>query len=592
MEKLVYKIVKRPSKKGDNFYFNIPIEFIRSGKIDPETGEPFADTTYNFEGYRVLQFSDLAGSDPRLIGIYDIENGIGNTTPIYGNITINGELVSVPIIKSPDEGTHYFQTITNDAYSNERLRNGNPYYFAVTAYAYSPNSVPQHLESPPQIVELFPGTRKIDETFAYDAGENITAEQISGPGDGYIQLKVVDPYVLTGNEYRVIFGGTETDLSYSFINYTTNDTIIADCTDFTIDTVQADIIDGFILNIFNTGIEEIPSTRQYAVKEVIELKGPGGTDLGESGGDVFERLNSTGDWEISSYGIDLILMQNINIEDKYAIDYHNYEIRFTSAGSQYYTTGGQFSFFPWAKNDSIASDRVPFEAWSMGRPGTDTDDIQLVIKTLDDYASNQDDSTRVDQNGSWSQLENGDWEPIFAYVPDTPYEEPLAETSGSLRDHTVFKFGKFIISGNLPAEGSVIGINAWKPLSSEDSFSAIAVQPNREDYAVAEQTMDEISVFPNPYFGANSLERDKYQRFVRFTNLPTQATVRIFTLAGVYIQLLEKNDDAQWLDWDLRNRDGLPVASGIYIAHIRMPNVGDKILKIAVIMETQYIDRL
>ena len=36
MEKLVYKIVKRPSKKGDNFYFNIPIEFIRSGKIDPE----------------------------------------------------------------------------------------------------------------------------------------------------------------------------------------------------------------------------------------------------------------------------------------------------------------------------------------------------------------------------------------------------------------------------------------------------------------------------------------------------------------------------------------------------------------------------
>ncbi len=36
MENLVYKIVKKPSKKGDNYYFNIPIEFIRSGTIDPE----------------------------------------------------------------------------------------------------------------------------------------------------------------------------------------------------------------------------------------------------------------------------------------------------------------------------------------------------------------------------------------------------------------------------------------------------------------------------------------------------------------------------------------------------------------------------
>ena len=36
MEKLVYKIVKKPTKKGKNYYFNIPVEFIRSGKIDPK----------------------------------------------------------------------------------------------------------------------------------------------------------------------------------------------------------------------------------------------------------------------------------------------------------------------------------------------------------------------------------------------------------------------------------------------------------------------------------------------------------------------------------------------------------------------------
>ena len=36
MEKLIFKIIKKPTKKGDNFYFNIPIDFIRTKKIDPE----------------------------------------------------------------------------------------------------------------------------------------------------------------------------------------------------------------------------------------------------------------------------------------------------------------------------------------------------------------------------------------------------------------------------------------------------------------------------------------------------------------------------------------------------------------------------
>ena len=29
-------LIKKPTKKGDNYYFNIPIEYIRSGKIKPK----------------------------------------------------------------------------------------------------------------------------------------------------------------------------------------------------------------------------------------------------------------------------------------------------------------------------------------------------------------------------------------------------------------------------------------------------------------------------------------------------------------------------------------------------------------------------
>ena len=35
-KELVTILVKKPSKKGKNYYFSIPIEFIRTKKIDPE----------------------------------------------------------------------------------------------------------------------------------------------------------------------------------------------------------------------------------------------------------------------------------------------------------------------------------------------------------------------------------------------------------------------------------------------------------------------------------------------------------------------------------------------------------------------------
>ncbi len=33
---LITTLIKKPTKKGKNYYFNIPIEYIRSGKINPE----------------------------------------------------------------------------------------------------------------------------------------------------------------------------------------------------------------------------------------------------------------------------------------------------------------------------------------------------------------------------------------------------------------------------------------------------------------------------------------------------------------------------------------------------------------------------
>jgi hypothetical protein len=51
-----------------------------------------------------------------------------------------------------------------------------------------------------------------------------------------------------------------------------------------------------------------------------------------------------------------------------------------------------------------------------------------------------------------------------------------------------------------------------------------------------------------------------------------------------------KSDNSQFKTWDLQNESGFPVASGMYIAFIDMPNIGmTKTLKLGVIQEQEFL---
>lgn len=107
------------------------------------------------------------------------------------------------------------------------------------------------------------------------------------------------------------------------------------------------------------------------------------------------------------------------------------------------------------------------------------------------------------------------------------------------------------------------------------------------------EDISRINVFPNPYYGANSQELNKYQRFVTFSHLPAAASIKIFNLAGQLVAHIEKtNPESQFVKWDLNNDAGYMVASGLYIAYIEMPDLGEtKILKVAIIHEQPILDR-
>jgi hypothetical protein len=63
-----------------------------------------------------------------------------------------------------------------------------------------------------------------------------------------------------------------------------------------------------------------------------------------------------------------------------------------------------------------------------------------------------------------------------------------------------------------------------------------------------------------------------------------RCTLRIFTLAGELVRQIEKDDDSSQVTWDLTNRDGRLVASGIYLFHVDAPGVGSHVGKLAVFM--------
>jgi hypothetical protein len=193
---------------------------------------PVTNKNYEFEGYRLWQFRDEAGTDPMLIATFDLQNDIDEIRPfLYEFLEVNGAALPIePLISGPDLGLQRAITIIEDAYTNQPLRNGNPYYFAVTAYGYSKFSDPPVLESTASVQVIIPGRQAIDQDYISAVNSSLMLGQASGNSDAVVRFKIIDPNQLTGHNYAIEFYGPDDTLQYRLINRTTGDTLLADQT--------------------------------------------------------------------------------------------------------------------------------------------------------------------------------------------------------------------------------------------------------------------------------------------------------------------------------------------------------------------------
>jgi hypothetical protein len=117
-------------------------------------------------------------------------------------------------------------------------------------------------------------------------------------------------------------------------------------------------------------------------------------------------------------------------------------------------------------------------------------------------------------------------------------------------------------------------------------------KPTIGDPSLATQNNDlnKITIVPNPYYGFNALETPTTGNFITFRRLPKQCSIKIYTLNGDLIRILEKNDNNSTLQWNMTNLESVPIASGIYICLIDAPGIGTKVLKAAIFTAEERID--
>jgi hypothetical protein len=142
----------------------------------------------------------------------------------------------------------------------------------------------------------------------------------------------------------------------------------------------------------------------------------------------------------------------------------------------------------------------------------------------------------------------------------------LLATEATIRLRVNKEYKNFVATGD----------NGGKPMyswSTDDIFTQTASKEALND------ALKLINVVPNPYYAFSEYERNRLDTRVKITNLPEKCTVRIYTVNGKLIRTFKKDGPETSIDWDLNNSKGIPVAGGVYLIHVEVPEIGETIIK-------------
>jgi hypothetical protein len=582
---------------------------------------------YDFQAYALYQLP---------FGSTDITKGTRITTfDVIDNVSFLSEKVldeqtgivyTRPLIPLNNvEGIKRNFVFNRDYINNRDLIRGQSYTFAITSIGYKDDpGLPSFiLESAPAILNVTPQTTDPGVRLTSSIGDTITTvSRVSGGSDGWVYPIVVDPTRLTGLNYTVSFDTLPGAVVVWNVDRSDGQRVLTNQTDQLADD-QSPIADGIQFRVMGAPND----FKRFSVV----ANGSGPLDPFAAGSFHFAGFPTPGDLDPvsgvqqstngSRWGIHTadngtrgsyaaFLDRTTRTGSRWPLIIPNdFELRFTAAGGWAYD----------AFNTGTASFQVPFELWNIGiaTPNDPSDDFRMIPWLLDDDASGTFNiplpgtkSTGTDDHtvSGGANDPYTDW--IYWAAPEnsapgqagylTAEALMIAGTYDGGNDHEVMARMVLVewnggtappYIADLPETGTIFRIESTKPnVPGGDVFTFSTSAPTYSK-DLAKEDVNRINVFPNPYYGFQYRETAPNNKYVTFSHLPDNAVIRIFDLSGVLVKTINHvSTSGQFDTWNLQNDYSYPVASGIYIVYIDMPDLGTtKILKLAVIQEQQLL---
>lgn len=575
---------------------------------------------YGFEGYNVYQLPSSSSSidQAKRLQTLDLINGVGKIQdPDYDP---NQGIVTTKVVQfGTDSGIKRSLRLTTDPFNSDLpLVNGTKYYYAVTAYNYSPlpGIIPSTLESSPVILTARPHSPNPGTRYAGKSGDTITTVSHSTfpgltPCDGSVIPLVIDPTKLTGHAYAVSFDTAGQQVTWKLTDQTLGKVCLSNQKNQSGDANYT-YFDGIQVNVIDVppGMRgwDIPSgTRKFTWADGVGmgLEGFYGADGNGVIGNACEHWFSRS--TVAPAEVRNVLLRLASADGTWNPRITPADTNF-SRGYRYLRLPAKTPALPefasWIVDTSASyayqdyNFSVPFSAWDL-----ETDPpTRLAVGHLENnvagglvdgrywppIGTNVGGYANVDSTGP------REWFFIFS-VPYSIAPNPVLTKNILMNTLPIIWFGTACrrgVDNGIFSSGDQFEIIANHINWPGNTFAFTAPKNKVGDPSLAKADVSRINVFPNPYYGVNPQETDKYNRFVTFSHLPQRAIIRVFNLAGVMVRRIDRYSPSQFEQWDLKNQEGLPVGSGLYIVHIDMPDIGTtKILKVAIAQEQQILDR-
>ena len=616
-----------------------------------EQTENVVNKGFKFEGYKVYQLPNAlaAGSDGVLINQFDVANSVLVITEKEVD-PATGLILEKPAHVGSDNGISRVVVVKTDALRNRPITNDRPYHFGISAYSYledNANSPFKSLESSMTVVSVTPKVADPGTAYTVDSGDHIDMTHSAGTSDGLGRVTVIDPGVLTGQDYEVTFAEdtvtgsvTKGSILWNVTNKTSGAKVLSRYKQGALFTdpgwPAADGLTWSVTgppNAFKNFI--VTANLDGSCTEAAPCQGT--QDWGSFPTSYTGRVNQSDGkgWFFhgggaSSSGYDVMISRIIRGSGwKYLIP-NDFEYRWTWEDDNYayaaYTSGSLvkvgfemwdvtngFRMAPWFydydgndawglhANDHPGSggSNDPYTDWTYPHLPADTspgeggyltwlaNSIAAGGGTLGDGGT--------DGNGNYIAVSG-----VTDYWDGTVGPELMGRNVwfvwnlDDVSDGTIDATSGHLGLNTGLEKGSILKIVTNKTNQPSDKFTVTA--PKVESTNVADD-VKKVNVFPNPYMGYHDLEGTDsvlpLPKYVTFNHLPTSGTVefRVFNMAGTMVANFKKSTNTQYQKWDMRNSNNFPLASGVYIIHIDMGTNGTKVLKFAMVTEDEFAKR-